>query len=319
MFEKLKKQSIRIIVLTIMLTLLCLLAINFSSYRHILYNDFVSKATVFSEQHSKNIDTYFRQIEQNLTIFTSHNGQVFDKTVSFNENAAIKSAAEDIARYKSNLDIYDVLFMSPNGDHIAGHNYFDVDEVRRTGIIDKIQTNGVYLYFNPKIPYCTTRDRNGPSEEEMLLYGTAIKNDSGDTVFYAIAAINAGGLMNALNHDKYFTKNTSVYLTCEDFIYPISEDNHAKIKKPAFSDKNTVSGEKNMLTTNTYNPTYNFSVITNTPANDSSLFANILMPVLIAIYIVIGIACIILAKTIIGYIIEPLESIYIKMKHTDLD
>ncbi len=319
MFDKLKRQSIIILVFTIMLTLLCLLTINYSSYRHILYNDFVSKATVFSEQHSKNIDTYFRQLDQNLSIFISHNEQIADGSVSFTDNTAIRTAADNLTKYKNNLDIYDVLFISPDGDQITGYNYFNHDAIKQTGIIDLIKTGGTCLYFNPDIPYCTDRNRMGRSPEDMLLYGTTVKDQSGNTLFYAIEAISARALINAINHDKYFTKNTSVYLAGENFVYPIVESSSSAIKSPIFSQKNEVITKQNQLTTNTYNGTYNFSVITRTPANDNSLFSSILTPALILLYLFIGIACIFLAKTIIGYITEPLETIYIKMKHTDLE
>lgn len=69
MFSKLKKQSVMILTLTVISLIFFQIIINYFSYKKILYKDFKSKATIFSELYAENINTYLKQFDRSLSIF----------------------------------------------------------------------------------------------------------------------------------------------------------------------------------------------------------------------------------------------------------
>ena len=118
-----------------------------------------------------------------------------------------------------------------------------------------------------------------------------------------------------LSTDEYFTKDTSVYIDFGDTAYDIT--NLKRVKNESLNIRNNRSklNKNKIFQTRRYNKKYNISVVTNTRSSDNSLFISIMKPMIVVILLTVGIVCFLCARLIVGFILEPLEGISIKMKH----
>ena len=312
MFKKLKKQSVITLSLTVILLVFFQIIVNYISYRKILYDDYTSKAAIFSGLHAENINTYLEQFDQNISIFLNdYDTKIFDGTVPLKKSDYLKDALENMVKYKFDINLRDIIIFSNSGDYISYNNFFETEAVKDCKILETLKSKEKVLYYNPEKIYVKT-DSSLPNNKYHFMYGKTFYDKEEKPLFYVISLLSTNVFSTALDTNEYFTKNTSIYISFGEQIFPVKESKETMLKNPAVPPKNN-SGK--CFYKNNYNDVYNISIITNTLSNDSSFFINIIIPIMFIFAIIVGIICLLCAKGIVSQIINPLENISIKMKH----
>lgn len=313
-FSKLKKQSVMILTFTVISLIFFQIIINYFSYKKILYKDFKSKATIFSELYAENINTYLKQFDRSLSIFLSGcNPDDFDKSIPLKENIFVSELLTNMAKYKFDANIQDIIIISDSGEYISYNNFFDFDALMKLHVTDILQKKDTALYYNPDASYYTAQRAAEYSNKHQFLYGKTFKDKNGAPLFYVMLSLNTNVFESIVNIDKYFTKGTSVYLVFDKYVFTVNESKETKLNAAAINPKG--AARKNCIRTEAYNKTYDITVISNTLSNDSSFFINMIIPLMIGFAVIVGIICFLCAQVIVGQIIDPLEKISIKMKH----
>ena len=312
MFKKLKKQSVITLSLTVILLVVFQITANYFSYRKILYDDYTSKAAIFSDLHAKNINTYFEQFDQNISIFlTNYNPAIFDGSVPLKKSNYLKDALENMVKYKLDINLRDIIIFSTSGDYISYNNYFEPDIVKECGILDSLKSKDTAIYYNPKKTY-VKQDSSLQNIKYHFMYGKTFHDEKREPLFYVISLLSTNVFTNILDTNEYFTKNTSIYIIFGDQVFPIKESKETMLENPLSPPK---SNSGKCFYKNNYNELYDISIITNTLSNDSSFFINMIIPIMVIFAAIVGLICFLCAKGIVGQIINPLENISIKMKH----
>ena len=312
MFKKLKKQSVITLSLTVILLIVFQIAANYFSYRKILYDDYTSKAAIFSDLHAKNISTYFEQFDQNISIFlNNYDAKNFDGTVSLEKSEYLKDALENMVKYKLDINLRDIIIFSNSGDYISYNNLFNPDVVKECGILNSLKSTDTVFYYNPQKAYAQ-ENSSVHNTKYHFMYGKTFYDENSEPLFYVISLLSTNMFTNVLDTNEYFTKNTSIYIIFGDQVFPIKESKETMLKNPLSPPK---SNSGKCFYKNNRNEAYGISIITNTLSNDSSFFINMIIPIMVIFAAIVGLICFLCAKGIVGQIINPLENISIKMKH----
>lgn len=316
MFKKLKRNSVIALSCSVTLLIFCYLMVNYISYRNLLYNDYISKVSALSEMHADNIDAFFDQLGMNTSIFLhDHKSREIADTMATNNRAQFSDAIANIVKHWGNTGMDDIMLVNTAGDYVSYSGRLNYDALNTLGILReaKMRKNSIIYTAGKKIAV----DFSGKpiSKPDSLIYSETVYDDEGYPLFYIIELMNMNVFKKVLSTDEYFTKDTSVYIDFGDTAYDIT--NLKRVRNESLNIRNNRSkiNKNKIFQTRRYNRKYNISVVTNTRSSDNSLFISIMKPMIVVILLTVGIVCFLCARLIVGFILEPLEGISIKMKH----
>lgn len=308
MLTQLKRHAIAQLSLTIFLTISLLMTIYYFFYSQILYRDFAVKTTSLSEIYSQNINNYFKQLDKNIATYVNF----FDiHAAESNDPASLRTHLSDVMsnvmRYRYSNAIYNIAIILNTGEPITYNQYFNIETLKSTGILDTLSTQPACVFFKPGTAFLedTTRD--------FILYGKTIYDPDGSPSFHIIEAIDTGKFVQKICEDTYFTKNNSVYILFENSCLTVTENNATKLDPARLSKNAHMTPKRNIKTVSMHNSAYNIDVLTAFSANANTNITRLLKIVFLVLCIGSGILGLLFSKKIVEHIIHPLEKTYIKI------
>ena len=316
MFKKLKRNSVIALSCSVTLLIFCYLMVNYISYRNLLYNDYISKVSALSEMHADNIDAFFDQLGMNTSIFLhDHKSREIADGMATNTRAQLSDAISNIAKHWGNTGMDDIMLVNTSGDFISYSGRLNYDALNSMGVLNVVKSrkNSIIYVADKKIAL----DLSGKpiSRPDSFIYSETVYDDEGYPLFYIIELMNMKAFKKVLSTDEYFTKDTSVYIDFGGTAYDLTDAKQVNSETLRADSSHSKLNKNKIFRTSRYNKKYNIAVVTNTRSSDNSLFINIIKPMIALIILAVGIICFLCARLIVGFILEPLEGISIKMKH----
>lgn len=320
MLKKLKRNAAAQLSLTVFLIISFLMTFYYLAYSRILYKDYTAKAEALSEIHSQNIASYLTQFGKNLSIFLDNSGICDYESVSdFNNSVILRNALSNIMKYRFNEDIYNIAIISRDGEYITLNNYLDIEAIKDSGVIQKLNENPVCTFYNPDDSFFNNETLTSSQRENMFFYGKTIYDSTGASEFYVITALRTKSFVHKLSVEPYFISNASVYIMFDDSYLTVTENSATALSKLS-SDGKIQPGRRNgIITTRIHNSDFGFDVVTNISSNDKAILVNSLKWILVFLCVIFGWLGLVFSKKIIEYIISPLEKISIKIGRSNID
>ncbi len=315
MFKNLKRRSTAMLTLSVILIITCYLLVNYISYRHLLYADYVSKVSTLSKMHAENIDSYFNQLSMSTSLFFNDCKDDYTAAgIRTYSSAQIKDVMLNIAKYRSNSGLSDIVIFNTSGEYASHLGRLNGEALKKCGILKNFKEKKRFICYTPDEKIYINPEGKKCAVPSSFVYGEAVYSAEGSPVFYVFELINMNYLKSILSTDEYFTKETTVYLDFGENAYNLSDGK--RVSSSTLDSKNHPPfSEKNTFTTRQYNRNYNVFTVAKTGSSDNSLFINMIKPIAFAIILIVGTLCFLCARLIVKYMMEPLETINIKMKH----